>query len=99
MEDITELRRQLGAQKKGFYRGVLFQIDNPVIPGFRSFVETVFEGRSPYTNSRLNLKEYTEGKFPVIKVVYGVSGHADPDTYFEMIRRALADLGVAIPQN
>ncbi|NBU69741.1 MAG: hypothetical protein EBS49_09085, partial [Verrucomicrobia bacterium] len=74
MEDITELRRQLGAQKKGFYRGVLFQIDNPVIPGFRSFVETVFEGRSPYTNSRLNLKEYTEGKFPVIKVVYGVSG-------------------------
>ncbi|NDC00637.1 MAG: hypothetical protein EBZ83_04370, partial [Verrucomicrobia bacterium] len=81
MEDITELRRQLGSQKKGFYRGVLFQIDNPVIPGFRSFVETVFEGRSPYTNSRLNLKEYTEGKFPVIKVVYGVSGHADPDTY------------------
>lgn len=97
MEDITELRRQLAERKDGFYRGVLFQIDNPVVPGFHSFVETVFEGRSPYTNSRLNLKEYTQGKFPVLKVVYGVPGQTDPDSYFEMIRRALADLGVVIP--
>lgn len=98
MEDITALRQELAASKGDFYRGVLFQINNPLIPGYRKFVETVFQGLSPYTNSRLNVKEYATGKFAVLKAVYGINPATSPQGYFDLIRQALGELGVAIPE-
>ena len=99
MEDITALRQELAASKGDFYRGVLFQINNPMIPGYRKFVETVFQGLSPYTNSRLNVKEYATGKFAVLKAVYGIDPATSPQGYFDLIRKALGELGVAIPES
>jgi len=98
MEDITALREELAASKGDFYRGVLFQINNSEIPGYRKFVETVFQGLSPYTNSRLNVKEYATGKFAVLKAVYGINPATSPQGYFDLIRQALGELGVAIPE-
>jgi hypothetical protein len=98
MEDITALRQEMAASKGDFYRGVLFQINNPLIPGYRKFVETVFQGLSPYTNSRLNVKEYATGKFAVLKAVYGINPETSPQGYFDLIRQALGELGVAIPE-
>lgn len=98
MEDITALREELAASKGDFYRGVLFQINNSEIPGYRKFVETVFQGLSPYTNSRLNVKEYATGKFAVLKAVYGINPATSPQGYFDLIRQALCELGVAIPE-
>ena len=92
------LRQELAASKGDFYRGVLFQINNPLIPGYRKFVETVFQGLSPYTNSRLNVKEYATGKFAVLKAVYGIDPATSPQGYFDLIRQALGELGVAIPE-
>ena len=98
MEDITALRGELAASKGDFYRGILFQINNPLIPGYRKFVETVFLGLSPYTNSRVNVKEYATGKFAVLKAVYGISPATSPQGYFDLVRKALGELGVAIPE-
>ena len=98
MEDITALREELSVSKSDFYRGVLFQINNSEIPGYRKFVETVFQGLSPYTNSRLNVKEYATGKFAVLKAVYGINPATSPQGYFDLIRQALGELGVAIPE-
>jgi len=98
MEDITALREELSVSKGDFYRGVLFQINNSEIPGYRKFVETVFQGLSPYTNSRLNVKEYATGKFAVLKAVYGINPATSPQGYFDLIRQALGELGVAIPE-
>jgi hypothetical protein len=98
MEDITALRQELSVSKGDFYRGVLFQINNSEIPGYRKFVETVFQGLSPYTNSRLNVKEYATGKFAVLKAVYGINPATSPQGYFDLIRQALGELGVAIPE-
>lgn len=95
--DIINLRRSLSSGYFKRYCGIVMALYSPEFPAFSRLVDAVFRGEGPFSSKGYNLKEYASGEDPKLRLVPNLPHAAGSRYYFERLRVAAMEAGLAIP--
>ena len=95
--DITHLRNCLSGRYFRRYCGIVMALYSPEFPAFSRLVDAVFRGTGPLTSTGHNLREFATGKDPKLRLVANLPHAAGSRYYFDRLRIAAMEAGLAIP--
>lgn len=95
--DITNLRNSLSGGYFKRYCGIVMALHSPEFPAFANLVDAVFRGTGPFLAKGRNLKEFASGNNPKLRLVANLPHAAGSRYYFDRLRLAAMDAGLAIP--
>ena len=95
--DITHLRNCLSGRYFRRYCGIVMALYSPEFPAFSRLVDAVFRGTGPFTSNGHNLREFATGKDPKLRLVANLPHAAGSRYYFDRLRIAAMEAGLAIP--
>jgi hypothetical protein len=95
--DITNLRNKLSSGYYKRYCGIVMALHSPEFPAFAKLVDSVFSGIGPFSRRGHNLREFATGDNPKLRLVGSLPHAAGSRYYFDRLRLAAMEAGLAIP--
>lgn len=95
--DIRNLRNSLSGGYFRRYCGIVMALHSPEFPAFAKLVDSVFRGTGPFSQKGHNLREFATGDNPKLRIVGNLPHAAGSRYYFDRLRLAAMEAGLAIP--
>jgi len=95
--DIRNLRNSLSGGYFRRYCGIVMALHSPEFPAFAKLVDSVFRGTGPFSQKGHNLREFATGDNPKLRLVGSLPHAAGSRYYFDRLRIAAMEAGLAIP--
>ena len=95
--DIANLRNSLSSGYFKRYCGIVMALHSPEFPAFSKLVDSVFRGTGPFSRKGHNLREFATGDNPKLRLVGSLPHAAGSRYYFDRLRIAAMEAGLAIP--